>query len=179
MTRARPTTRSIHYKNVSPQGLAFSCLNFVCFDKCFVPDHVQLISLISWNDHNCGGWSSIKLENPDGTHCETNEKSLSAGDTLEWSLTEGGLKGCSNMVVTQNTTLYIQTSSSNDFCPKYVWVTPVKGLAYKTNEISDWYDKGKTINKKHTLQECKSTRNNLFNSSICVFKHDYPCSDGI
>ena len=108
MTRARPTTRSIHYKNVSPQGLAFSCLNFVCFDKCFVPDHVQLISLISWNDHNCGGWSSIKLENPDGTHCETNEKSLSAGDTLEWSLTEGGLKGCSNMVVTQNTTLYIE-----------------------------------------------------------------------
>ena len=132
------------------------------FDKCFVPGIVSIV-LTSWDDHNCGGWSSIKLENPDGTHCETNEKSLSAGATLVWSLHEG-LKSCSDMVVTQNTTVYIQTTSYNDFCPKNLLVTSVNGPAYTTNEISDWYDKGKTNNKKHTLQECKSTRTSLFMS---------------
>ena len=117
--------------------------------------------MLSWDDYDCGGWSSIKLENPDGTHCETSEKSVSAGDTLLWSLTEGDLKSCLNMVVTENTTLYIQTSSRNDFCPKYVLVKPVQGPAYKTNEISNWYDQRLTNNKKHTLQERKNTRNNL------------------
>ena len=132
--------------------------NVLCFEECFVPGHIQFIAMTSWDDYDCGGWSSIKLENPDGTHCETSEKSISAGDTLIWSLPEGGLQSCSNIVATQNTTLYIQTSSRNDFCPKNVLVKTRKGPTYKTNEISNWYDKDKTNNRKHTLQECKNTR---------------------
>ena len=103
----------------------------------------------------------MKLVNPDGTHCKTTEKDLDAGDTLVWSVGQG-LGNCSNMVVTPNSTLYIQTSSGNDFCPKNVLITPVEeGPAYVTNEISDWYDKDKTNNKKHKLREGKTSTNHL------------------
>ena len=113
---------------------------------------------MSWDDDDCGGWPSIKLENPDGTHCETDERSLAAGATLLWSI---HFDSCWNMSVTQDTILYIQTSSGNDFCPKRILVKLVNGPAYITNEISDWYDKDKTNNKKHLLKECKNTRNKL------------------
>ena len=111
---------------------------------------------MSWDDNYCGGWPRIRLENSDGTDCETNEKYLAAGATVVWSFHEG-LDSCSNMMVTQNTTLFIQTSSRNDFCPKNVLVTPVNGPAYTTNKISDWYAKETTNNKMHLLQESKST----------------------
>ena len=121
---------------------------------------------MSWDDYNCGGYPSIKLENPDGTHCETSEMSLDAGDTMVWSMTEGDLKNCSNMVVNKNTNLYITTSSGGDFCPKNVLVTPVEGPEYTTNEINDWYDRHKTNNKKHTLQESKEARNNFLRAKV-------------
>ena len=66
---------------------------------------------MSWDTLECGGYPSIKLENADGTHCETSQKSLAAGDTLGWSFLEGGLKNCSNMVVKKNTMVYIKTNS--------------------------------------------------------------------
>ena len=111
--------------------------------------------MTTWDSDYCGGYPSLKLENPDGTHCETIEKDLDPGDTLVWSVGQG-LGTCMNMVVTLDSTLYIQTSSGNDFCPKKVSIIPAEGPAYVTNEISDWYDKGNN-NKRHTLQECKTS----------------------
>ena len=137
-------------------------LKTLYFDEYYVPG-LKSIALISWDDYDCGGWPSIKLENPDGTHCETEERSLAAGATLLWSFYED-YDSCWNMSVTENTILYIKTSSGNDFCPKRILVTLVNGPAYITNEISEWYDKDKTNNKKHLLQECKNTRNKLLKS---------------
>ena len=129
----------------------------IIFCLIFLPDRLQIIVLMSWADHRCGGWPSIELKNPDGTHCETAERSLSAGDTLVWSLAEG-LKNCSNMVVTQNTTLYIKTSSGDDLCPKNVFIFPTVGPVYTTGDIYTWYDYYKTNGRKHRLLECRTVR---------------------
>ena len=119
------------------------------------------IEMTSWDNINCGGYPSVKVENPDGTHCETTEKAMHAGDTLVWSEGQGLKPSCSDMVVTLDSTLYIQTSSGNDFCPKSVSITPLEGPEYMTSEISDWYDKDKTNNKEHTLREGKTKINHL------------------
>ena len=96
------------------------------------------------------------MENPDGTHCETSELSLNAGDTLVWSWNRGDLKNCYNMEVTKNTKLFIKTSSEGDFCPKQVLVRPVNGPDYITNDIYGWYNKDNTNNRMHELHESKS-----------------------
>ena len=116
--------------------------------------------MTTWGSINCGGYPSVKLANPDGTHCKTVEKDFNPGDTVVWS--GQGLANCRTMELTLNSTLYIQTSSGNDFCPKNVVITPKEGPAYAViNEISDWYDKDKTNNKSHKLRECKFRTNNL------------------
>ena len=112
---------------------------------------------MSWDDHRCGGWPRIELENPDGTHCETSERSLSAGYSLVWSLGEG-LKRCSNMAVTKNTTAYIKTSSGDDFCPMNLFIFPTVGPIYTTGNIMTWYDYYKTNGRKHRLRECRTVR---------------------
>ena len=137
-----------------------STLDFYAWNKgTLFAGSIQKITMTTWGSINCGGYPSIKLENPDGTHCKTTEKDLNPGNTGVWSVGEG-LDDCLNMVVTLDSTLYIQTSSGNDFCPKNVLITPVEGPAYVTNEITDWYDKDNN-NKEHKLRECETSANHL------------------
>ena len=51
---------------------------------CYALGRAFKIVLTSWDNLNCGGYVYVKLENPDGSHCETSERSLTAGDTLVW-----------------------------------------------------------------------------------------------
>ena len=114
--------------------------------------------MTSWGSLHCGGYGiSIKIANPDGPECLTNAQNLTKGETLSWSADERGEKkisGCENMMVTTESTVYIQSYSSNEFCPYYVTITTVIGASYKTNNISEWYDK-ETSSKRHRIHTVK------------------------
>ena len=115
---------------------------------------IETITMTSWDNYFCGGYGiSVKVVNPDGTQCMTDKvEGMSAGDTLNWSWFSGGLKSsCSGTVVTSDSTLYIQSDSGDDFCPKWAWVTTDKGAKYGiTKRINTWYDY-QTNNKAHRL----------------------------
>ena len=113
--------------------------------------------MTSWSSINCGGEGiSVEVANPDGTKCLTTAKDMSRGETLHWSEGRGLESDCSSMVVDEQSTLYIQTSSTDDFCPKNVWLTSEEGDVYITSNISTWYDKDKTNSKKHALEKSSS-----------------------
>ena len=108
----------------------------------------------SWANNYCGGYGiSIKVVNPDGTQCTTDQKKdFDRGETLIW--TGVGLGNCSNTVVTNDSTLYIQSDSYDDFCPLKVTIRTSEGLTFITNKIDNWYDYY-TNNKAHALKEAR------------------------
>ena len=118
---------------------------------------IKSIFMTSWSSINCGGEGiSVEVANSDGSKCLTTSKDISRGETLHWSFGRGLDGDCSSMVVDEDSTLYIQTSSTDDFCPKRVWLRTEKGDIYTSSNISAWYDKDKTNSKKHALEKSSS-----------------------
>ena len=116
-----------------------------------------MIEMTTWSSNDCGGYKiSIKIANQDGSECRTTTKAdLSAGERLTWS--EGGNtlhSNCNNFMVTENSTVYIQTPSSDDFCPEWVYITYLDGRNtryYRTaTKIDHWYDQA-TNYKRHKI----------------------------
>ena len=106
-----------------------------------------------WMQENnyCGGYEiSVKVVNQDGKQCLTTAMDADKGQALVWTIGQGLGSSCLDMVVTERSTVYIQSTSGDDFCPWYVWVTTTENSIYNTKKITDWYDK-QTNNKKHAL----------------------------
>ena len=118
--------------------------------------------MTSWSSFSCGGGGiSVELENPDGNQCLTTAKDLSRGETLLWSEGRGLDSDCSSMVVSEESTLYIQSSRADDFCPQHVWITTKDGAMYASSNLTAWYDKEKTNSKKHALVRSESKQSNF------------------
>ena len=123
---------------------------------------IKNIMMTSWSSFSCGGGGiSVELENPDGTQCLTTAKDLSRGETLLWSEGRGLDSDCSSMVISEESTLYIQSSRVDDFCPQHVWITTEDGAMYASSNLTAWYDKEKTNSKKHALVRSESKQSNF------------------
>ena len=114
--------------------------------------------MTSWSSINCGGEGiRLKVVNPDGTSCLTSPKDMKRGETLLWSAQQGLEGDCLSMVISEDSSLYIQSSTGDDFCPEYVWITTEEeGQVYKTSNISAWHGRDKTNTEKHELKKSES-----------------------
>ena len=113
--------------------------------------------MTSWSSINCGGEGiRLKVVNPDGTSCLTSPKNMRKGETLLWAAKQDLDGDCLSMVISEDSSLYIQSSTGDDFCPEYVWITTEEGHVYKTSKISAWHDRDKTNSVKHELKKSSS-----------------------
>ena len=103
------------------------------------------------NTLQCGGDNvRIKIMDQNGMECLTERKhDFSKGTKLSWSKGKGLGEKCSKMVVSNNSFVFLETTSGDDYCPERVSVTSVRNHIYELT-LHEWYD-DKHNGKPHAL----------------------------
>ena len=84
-----------------------------------------------------------------GTECLTGIQDLNRGTNLTWPAGDGRLSDCENTTINENSIVYVQSNSSDNFCPKMISIFSFGGASYETNLINDkGNNKQRHISKK-------------------------------
>merc|ERR1712172_50345 len=104
------------------------------------------MSTYAWMKNDYGVWSTfcggdqvkIQLINQ-GSSCEVSlSGEFDRNDILTWS-SDDELLACKHMPVTESTMVKVQTTSSNQFCPKTVTIEASNGKKFESEMRKQWY----------------------------------------
>ena len=92
-----------------------------------------------WNElENCGGYDIwVALCSSIRGCCRLPGHNIGGGQSRTWEYRDIRRSSCNGFLITPDTTVQIQTSSRNDFCPKLVTVYTRNLAEYRTDQFSN------------------------------------------